>query len=370
MEVPRLAIGYALAALALAGCVSGPQPAPDTHFLRESPVPAASMRLRSDLVEISDSRMVLDLSMLPSEVGMAMTTYNPFDTDVRYRARIALCPVREPFAKVLEAGTSKMFFGSESISETVIRPVPSEIGLSKESGGVRCSLSGTVMIDGEELCRFSISETSPWTDESAVPGAVYLAAASLGNKIVDCIAGSRRLKDAIAAKRSSGDKPPEAVQWKFSAIEDGGFSGSVVIDAGSWDMARVQLWAKNQIERTALAKLGAKSMENYRVVYDGASQTTAGTMPIKFHVYPYRGFEIPEFDSRTRRGTCRVDISYLGISESDGYERAVAFVERILADQGIVKTAGKESAPARYKLHGYKSSNNGTTIEIPFSLVE
>ena len=327
------------------------------------------MRLRDDVVDISDARIVFDVSRFPAEIGITLEVYNPFDTDSRRFPRIALCPVKALFSRMLENGTSRLFRGSDSISETVVILVPSEIGVSRTCGGVRCAVAGVAMINGEELCRFSVVEDSPWPDESAVPDAVYQAAAALGDKIMDSIAGSRRVRDAIAAGRNSGGNLPTAQKWTFSAISDGGFSGTVVVDIGSWDMARVQLWARNQIERAALAKLGAKSMENYRIVYDGETRETEGLMPIKFHVYPYRGLEIPEFDSMTMKGLCRVDISYLGISESEGYDRAVAFVERILADQGVVKTAGQDAKSAQYRFNGYRSSENGTKIEVPFELV-
>lgn len=327
------------------------------------------MRVRGDIIDISDARIVFDMSRFPTEIGIALEEYNPFDTASKRFPRIALCPVKAPFARMLETGTSRMFRGSKSIAETVVLLVPSEIGVSKTFCGVRCVVAGVALIKGEEFCRFSVAEDSPWPDESAVPDAVYQAAATLGDQIMDSIAGSQRVRDTIAAGRNSGGTFPTAEKWTFSAISDGGFSGSVVIDVGSWDMARVQLWARNQIERTSLAKLGAKSMENYRVVYDGETRETEGLMPIKFHVYPYRGLEIPEFDSMTRKGLCRVDISYLGISESEGYDHAVAFIERILADQGVVKTAGQDTKSAQYRFNGYRSSENGTIIEVPFELV-
>ena len=351
------------------GCASDPQFVQERIPLSVPDVSPHGMKERRDLVEISDCRLVFDLSDVPETVGIPLVQYNPFDPRSNGRSKTALCPVRTVLEKVLEAGTSRLFFASSAVRETTIRLVPRKIGVSKESSSVRCSMSFVAFLSGERVASLVAETTSPWTNEQTVPPCVHAAAAAIGDQFLDAVANSRHLREKIAQGRTSGGTPPSASKWRFSEIADNGFSGVVDVAFGDWDMARVQWWVRSQIEQTALVKLGVKSLDNYRVLVDGGSgQGSEQTASFGFRVFPYRGFELV-FDSRTRLGSCTADLAYLGVSEENAYERAVRYVETVLDDQGTVKTAGKKGPSAQYRFNGYRSTDNGTKIEIPFELV-
>lgn len=365
-------IALALAAALMGvGCVSRPKFVNESIQLVEPPTLPCTMRNRDDLLDISDCRIVFDLSSVPDCFSLPIVAYNPFDYNTNGKSITALCPVRSILRRVLENGASRVFFGDLSVGASTLRLVPLQLGMEKNGSSVRCALSITAYLGEEKIGTFSAERTSLWGGGQTVPSCVYESASAIGDQLLGAIAGNRRLMDQIARNRTGGGNPPSMTGWSFSVIEDGGFSGQAQLDCGDWDMARAHRWMRTQIDQVALARLGVKNLDNFRIVYDGAPESFApGKLhPIRFRVFPYRGFEITRYDSRTRSGLCRADLAYLGISESEAYERAVAFVEQVLSDQGIVKTAGMASAPVHYRFDGYRSVENGTKIEIPFTLV-
>lgn len=356
------------ATIAVGGCISQSGFTQDTIPLQEPDTLPVSMRNRNDLLEISDCRIAFDFSDIPEMVGIPLVKYDPFDDRTNGRSKLALCPVRSIFKRVLEDGCSRAFFGNGSVGETTFRIVPIQIGLEMVDSSVRCVFSSAVYLGMERIGAFTAERTSFWTIGQMVPSCVYEAIAVIGDGIFDTIAGSRRLIDMIACSRIRGGTPASATEWSFSDFADGGFTGSVLLDCGTWDMARAHRWVRLQIEQTAIARLGLKNLDNFRIVYDGASRDpVAKPQRIRFRVFPYSGFEL-SYDDSSRTGICSADLAYLGISEAKAYERATAFVERILSGQGIVRTVGMESSPAHYRFKGYRKTMNGK-IEIPFVLV-
>ena len=225
------------------------------------------------------------------------------------------------------------------------------------------------MIGDGRILQLESETNSPWRDETIVPACAYQAAAEIGDKLLSAIAQSNRIKNMFAENQAKGSGiPPKAEKWTFSEIKDGGFSGTIAIDCGTWDMARVQLWVRNQLEKTACVKLGVPSLEKYRVIMDWKGDSSKN-VSIPFSVLPYQGFEVT-YDSHSRKGNCIADTAFLGLDAQAAYKKAVAYIETILNDQGVVKTAGSDATAAQYRFNGYKTIQGGTKIEIFFELVQ
>ena len=360
---------FPIAVAFVAGCVDPPEFKHETVPLSEPSELPATMEAGGDLVEVSDARLLFDLDGVPETIGIPLVRYNPFDDKTDGRSKSAICPVRSAFSRTLRDGAERTFFGDAASRPATIRIVPSEIGIFPEESSVRCVFECVAELDAKRLGTFRAEKTSPWPDTTKVPPAVYAIAASIGNSIFSEIAGNRRWKDAIAETRKGDVRAPSASHWTFSDIADNGFSGTVQVDYGGWDMARVQLWVRSKVEQVAMSKLGLKTLENVRILFDGGSENgQPGAGVFRFKVFPYCGFEL-SYDSATRRGTCFADLSHLGVSAETAYRKAVRFVETVLSDQGVVKTPGRETPPPRYRFDGYRSSNHGTVVEIPFELV-
>ena len=348
-------------------------PAPfvnETVPLSEPAALPVRMARRNDLIELSGCRVAFDFSAMPEEIGISLMEYNAFDPDGKPRHRLAVCPLREPFARVLRAGASTVFGGSDSVGETRMAFVPRQLGVFRDGAGARAAFSVACSVDGTDCRTFSAENVSPWPDQTKVPDCVYAAAAAIGDQVLSFLAGSRRLRDRLLADNRSGGIMPSFAETEFSGVAEGGFSGRALVDCGTWDMARVRLWIRSQLEQAAMAKLGVPNLENYRLVLDGERGNADGTRAIvSFRVFPYQGFEL-DYDARTRRGVCTADLAFLGVAPEEAYGRAVRFVETVLSDQGVVKTAGTASPPAQYRFEGYRSAAGGTRIEIPFRLVQ
>lgn len=365
----RTAIAFFVAVL-MFGCAT-PQPyVNETYRLAELHTLPHHMVPHQDLIEISDANLVFDLSAIPEQVGIPLVKYNPFDPNKNAISRTALCPFRTVFATVLHDGISRSFVPDKALGETVIQLIPQKIGITKVDGGALCSISLSAVFDGERVAFLETEERSLWRDESSIPYCAYAAAVSIGDRLFAVIASSQRLRDKIAESRKGGGSPPVASQWSFSDIAGNGFGGSVIVSGGSWGMGRIQQWTRAQIEQTARARLGVRSLENYRILLTSVGEgSDGGTILFRFRVFPYRGFEL-SYDSQTRRGRCVADLAFLGVSEVDGYNKAVQYVETILNDQGTIRRTGDVSVPAHYRFDGYRTTGNGTKIELPFVLVQ
>ena len=371
MKKPSLCVSVATATFAMCllwGCASAPNFTHEEIRLREQDTLPSRMMSRADLVDVSDCRVVFDLSAIPEFVGIPLVKYNPFD-DHPAKAKSALCPMRIVMQQVLNDGSARVFRGGMTSAETVIKLMPMKIGLDKQGTSVHCAITCSAMIGGEAVSALEAERTSFWRNEADVPDCAYQAAADIGDKILNAIAQSGRLKTILEKDQAQGPgTPPKADKWQFTAIKDGGFSGGVEVDCGTWDMARVQQWTRNQIEGTARAKLGVATLDNYRILM-GWQGKSSGKVSIPFSVFPYQGFEV-QYDSNTRKGECIADMAFLGLDEQTAYNKAVIYIERILKDQGIVKTAGQAAEAAQYRFNGYRTAQSGTKIEIPFELVQ
>jgi hypothetical protein len=328
------------------------------------------MEKRTDLLELSDCRVGFDLSGIPVEIGIPLTEYNPFDTDAKVRLKTALCPLRSVFGRVLQDGMSSIFRGNTSVGEIKLSFMPRQLGVSREENGARALVSVSCSIDGVDCGIFSSEQFSPWSSETEVPVCLYAAVADIGNQAMSAIADSRHLRDRLLAARKGGGTVPSFAGTEFSDVDEGRFSGRAEVLCGTWDMARVRLWIRSQLEQIAMAKLGLPNLENYRLVLDSERESfNPARVSVSFRVFPYQGFELA-YDARTRRGVCTADLAVLGVSPEAAYARAVRFVETVLSDQGVVKTAGEASPPAQYRFEGYRTTEGGTKIAIPFQLVQ
>lgn len=354
-----------------AGCAAPKAFVHEKVALAEQEPPPYRMAERNDLIELADCRIALDLESVPEAIGIPLEQYNPFDLNAKAHAKSAICPIRSVLRRVLEDGMGGVFAGGETVSESVIKLEPLRLDACKEGGSARCSMSFAVTIGGEAAGMLTAEQTMGWWNERTVPDSAYAAAADIGNRLLDFIAGSRQTIERIAAQRKGAGAMPTVARATFSEVVDNAFSGELLVDCGSWDIARAQRWARSQIEQIALSKLGVKTLENFRVVYDGGSDFggSGGRLSIPFRVFPYQGFDL-SYNAQTRRGVCAADLTVLGTTPEAAYERALHFVETVLSDQGVVKTAGKASAPAQFRFEGYRSTAGGTRIEIPFQLVQ
>jgi hypothetical protein len=364
-------IRWGIFALLAAGCMA---PAPfvnETVPLSEPATLPVRMARRNDLIELSGCRVKFDFSAMPEEIGISLMAYNAFDPDGKTRHRLAVCPLREPFARVLRAGALTVFGGSGGVWETRIVFTSRQLGVSRDGAGARAAFSVACSVDGMDCGTFSAENVSPWPDQTKVPDCVYAAAAAIGDQVFSFLADSRRLRDRLlAARRGGGKMPAFAGGMELSDVSDGCFTGQAVVDCGTWDKTRVWLWIRSQLEQIAMSKLGLPSLESYRILLENEHWNAEGTrVTVSFRVFPYQGFEL-DFNSRTWRGVCTADLAFLGVSPEEAYKRAVRFVETVLSDQGVVKTAGTTSAPAQYRFEGYHSTASGTRIEIPFRLVQ
>ena len=366
-------MGIACAAVVscVIGCASAPGPSHEKVRMNMSDSLPARMKARSDLIDMSDCRVTFDLAGIPEETGIPLVKYNPFEDSRKQRMKSALCPIRAVFGSVLEDGSSRIFNGGEATIEATVKIIPFKIGITREGASAHCAFSCTATLGDEKIGLLEADMTSLWLGETEVPECVYAVAANIGDQLMAHIARSTRLKSLVKQISSqSGEIPPSADKWSFSEIVDGRFSGDVSVKVGSWDMARVQLWARNQIESIAKAKLGIDSLQNCRILMDwGESPSSSSTISLHFKVFPYRGFEVT-YDSRRREGVCVADILFLKLDEETAYSKAVAFIENMLSDQGVVKTSGTKSSAAQYRFNGYRSIDGGTKLEIRFELVQ
>lgn len=370
MKSGTISADFAATALVLflAGCTTPRSFVNETRPLTPSASLPVRMQPRDDLLQLSDCRVVFELTAIPEDIGIALTEFNPF-LDQQVHLKTALCPVRAVMERVLREGASGVFLGNASVGETRIVLVPVRLGVSKEGGNAHAGFLLECSIDGNPCGTFGAERTSVWTDTAVVPDCVYAAAADIGDQILARIAGSTQLRERILANRQGNGTMPSFTRTDLSDVEDGAFSGRVEVDCGSWDMARVRLWVRSQIEQTAMATLGVRSMENYRIVLGGESRTdSSGRFSLAFRVFPYQGFDL-EYDARTRKGRCAADLGYLGLEAEEAYDRARAYIGRMLADQGVVLTDGRTAAPAQFRFDGFRLQSGGARIMIPFELV-
>ena len=366
-------MGLVLFLLILAcGCVSDTQVRQEMVRLSEPPSLPQTMKHRHDLLDISDCRLVFDLSDIPVEIGMPLVVYNPFDDRSPRRSRTAVVPIRKVLLEVWEDGQKKAFLGNPLGGEATLRPVLHRIGMNRQGMNVRMFITCSVYLNDLKLGEFSAERISPWGNEQDIPLCVYEAAADIGNQFFDAIASSSRAKDQLMVAQREKGKAPTIESCELSDLAESGFSGEMAVNAGSWPLGKVYLWAQTQIEQIAIAKLGVRQLDRHRIVllHPAGHSWKGDRISIQFRVVPYTGFEISSYDPETRRGVCSVDLVYLGLSETDAYRKAIQFIESILSDQGIVKIAGQESPAARYRLLGYSSTHNGTRLEIPFELID
>lgn len=327
----------------------------------------AQMKPRSDLLELSDCRLAFDLTGIPQEVGLQVVDYNPFDTDAKGPPKPVLCPLRPVFAHVLAEGTAAMFLGGDSVNETRVVLTPRQMGLSKAAGGVKTTITIACAIEGVQVGTFTSEKFSPLSDRIHVPVALYQAVADIGDQILASVAASRHLRDAMLASRKGAGTMPTIVKADIGNVTDGAFTGRATIDPGTWDPARVRQWVRSQLEQISMAKLGVKSLENYRVVLEDET-ADASQLTVAFRVFPYQGYELA-YNSRTRRGSCAADLAFLGCSPEDAYAKAKRYIALVLSDQGAVLSEGSKAVSAEFRFNGFKLTADGARIEIPFELV-
>ena len=364
-----LAIGFAGLFL-LAGCVTPPSDDLWRSRLEEIVPTPAQMKPRSDLLELSDCRLAFDLTEIPQEVGLQVVDYNPFISDAKGPPKPVLCPLRPVFARVLAEGTAAMFLGGDSVNETRVILTPRHMGLSKAPGGIKTAMTIVCTIEGVQAGTFTSEKFSPLSDRIHVPAALYQAVADIGDQIMASVAASRHLRDAMLASRKGAGTMPTIVKADMGNVTDGAFTGRATIDPGTWDPARVRQWVRSQIEQIAMAKLGVKSLENYRVVLEDekADVANASRFTVAFRAFPYQGYEL-DYNSRIRRGTCSADLAFLGCSPEYAYAKANRYIALVLSDQGVVVSESTNAASAEFRFNGFKLTTDGARIEIPFELV-
>lgn len=377
--------GMVFLASCLEGCVEPSQTFSIEKFsLSEPETLPVHMQRRSDLLELSGCRVSFDLAQVPEEIGIQLAEFNVF-VDEHVHSKIAKCPLQSVMKRVLEEGAAAIFLGNGSVGEkTTITLVPRSLGISKEKDEhdrptARTEISFSCSVGNRSVGVLSSNKTSPWTDTTVVPQCVYEASADIGDQILTAISESRAMRDQLlSASRSAGIMPqllpasqstetmPSVKRSRITEVSDGGFSGWMTGHCGSWDDASVLLWVRSKVEQHALAKLGVSSLANYRVVL-GREQTGNGKFAVSFRVFPYQGFDI-EYNARNLKGRCSADLGYLGISAEDAYDRARAYIQKVLADQGVVLD-GVDAAPAEFRFNGFRLQADGATIVIPFELV-
>lgn len=356
-----------LSAAWVAGCVA-PSPTfrSERTSLSESATLPVRMQRRSDLLELSGCRVSFELGPVPEEIGIPLVEFNAF-VDEQVHSKTAMCPLRSVMKRVLEEGADGIFFGNGSVGETKITLVPRSLGISKEGATARAAISFSCSVGERSVGVLSSDKTSTWMDTTVVPPCVYEAAVDIGNQILSAISDSRAMRDQLLAASRSAGTMPSLSGSTITDVSDGGFSGKIGGHCGNWDETRVRLWIRSQIEQLALAKLGVSSLANYRVVME-KERISEGRFAVSFRVFPYQGFEI-EYNARNWRGRCSADLGYLGISAEDAYDRARAYIQKVLADQGVVLTDGVEAAPAEFRFNGFRLQSDGARIDIPFELV-
>ncbi len=361
-------LGVLLLASWLVGCV-----APSSTFsiektsLSEPATLPVRMQSGSDLLELSGCRVSFDLAPVPDVIGIELGEFNVF-VDEHVHSKTALCPLRSVMKRVLEEGVAAIFLGNGSVGETKITLVPRSLGISKEEGGVaRTVISFSCSVGNSSVGVLSSDKTSAWPDTTLVPQCVYEASADIGNQILTAISKSRAMRDQLLAASRSAGTMPSLKQSNVTDVTDGCFSGWMTGYCGSWDDARVLLWVRSKIEQRVLAKLGVPSLVNYRVILD-KERIVGGKFAVSFRVFPYQGFDI-EYNARNWKGRCSADLGYLGISAEEAYDRARAYIMKVLADQGVVLMEGVEAAPAEFQFNGFRLQADGATIVIPFELV-
>ena len=377
--------GMVFLASCLAGCV---EPSPtfsiEKFSLSEPETLPVHMQRRSDLLELSGCRVSFVLAQVPKEIGIQLSEFNVF-VDEHVHSKIAKCPLQSVMKRVLEEGAAAVFLGNGSVGETIITLVPRSLGISKEKDEhdrptARTEISFSCSVGNCSVGVLSSGKTSPWTDTTVVPQCVYEASADIGDQILTAISKSRAVRDQLlSASRSAGIMPqlppasqstetmPSVKRSRITEVSDGGFSGWMTGHCGSWDDARVLLWVRSKVEQHALAKLGVASLANYRVVL-GKEQTGDGKFAVSFRVFPYQGFDI-EYNAQALTGRCSADLGYLGIPADEAYDRARAYIKKVLADQGVVLMDGVDAAPAEFQFNGFRLQADGATIVIPFELV-
>ena len=358
------------AALLVAGCATQQNTEVWRSKLQQVTPSPAKMARRSDLLELSDCRLAFDLTAIPQETGLQVVDYNPFDMDSKGPPKPVLCPVRPVFERVLAEGTAPMFMGGDSVNETRVVLTPRHLGLSKAIGGVKVAMTVSCAVEGLNAGTFSTEKYSPLADREHIPAALYQAVADIGDQLLASVAGSRQLRDAMLASRKGAGTMPTIAKADIGNVADGAFTGRVSVDPGTWDPARVRQWVRSQIEQIAMAKLGVKTLENYRVVLEDEAADTADSsrFTVAFRAFPYQGYEL-DYNSRTRRGTCSADLAFLGCAPEEAYAKARRYIAMVLADQGTVLYGNAKAKPAEFRFNGFKLSSDGARIEIPFELV-
>lgn len=357
-----------LLASCLAGCVTpSPTFSIEETSLSEPATLPVHMQPGSDLLELSGCRVSFDLAPVPEVIGIQLVKFNVF-VDEHVHSKTALCPLRSVMKQVLEEGAADIFLGNGSVGETKITLVPRSLGISKEEGGTaRTVISFSCSVGQSSIGVLSSDKTSAWTDTTVVPQCVYEASADIGNQILTAISESRAMRDQLLSANRSAGTMPSLKRSGITDVSDGGFSGWMTGHCGSWDDARVLLWVRSKVEQRALAKLGVTSLTNYRVVLD-KERIENGKFVVSFRVFPYQGFDI-EYNARNCKGRCSADLGYLGISAEEAYDRARAYIQKVLADQGVVLMDGVDAAPAEFRFNGFRLQADGATIVIPFALV-